>query len=301
MSRCSAGTGTNACGTERVVLDPADRRPTVLEAIESATERVALSMFRCRDFKIMDKLAQALSRKVQVELLLTRRAKGWEKDIRSLGMYLESMGAQVHRYAFSQVKYHAKYLIVDRKLALVASLNFTPKCFANTCDFLLVTEDPQIISGLSVLFEQDVQSPGMPLPEGLSRRLIVGPEAARERFRELIRSARKSICLVDHRVTDPEMVELLKARKADGLKIKIYGKGEIDGLRSHGKAMLIDENKAVLGSISLSPPSLGARREVAVIVEDRECIAQIQKFLEGSRTPAASDAGEEEDDEDEEE
>jgi phosphatidylserine/phosphatidylglycerophosphate/cardiolipin synthase-like enzyme len=44
--------------------------------------------------------------------------------------------------------------------------------------------------------------------------------------------------------------------------------------------MLIDDNVAVLGSLSLSPPSLDNRREVAVIVRQPEVVSRLSKFFD---------------------
>ena len=46
--------------------------------------------------------------------------------------------------------------------------------------------------------------------------------------------------------------------------------------------MLIDGNLAVIGSISLSPPSLGKRRELAAVIDDPECVARFEQFLNGA-------------------
>ena len=89
---------------ERVILAPAERRPAILDAIAAAQSTIRLSMFRCTDFRVMDALAAARQRGVSVKLLLTQRAKGWEKKIRELGQYLESMGAEVHSYGLTGTK-----------------------------------------------------------------------------------------------------------------------------------------------------------------------------------------------------
>ena len=289
--------------TDRIVLAASERRPAILDAIGSARQSIRLSMFRCTDFKVMDKLAEALARGVKVELLLTRRAKGWEKKIRELGQYLESMGAQVHRFAQEGVKYHAKYLVVDDTLALVSSANLTLKCFEKTCDFMVETRDAAVVYSLTRLFNQDAATPGFHLPAGISPRLVVGPDAARTGFRRLIEGAARSIQIVDHRVTDPDMLNLLEERQAAGVTVTVYGRGAIDGLKSHGKMMLIDGQRAAIGSISLSPPSLGKRRELALVVDEPGSVAQFARFLErlGRGAPLAlrTDAGDDDEDEDE--
>jgi cardiolipin synthase A/B len=267
-------------GLDQVTAAASERRPAIVAAIESARSKVRLSMFRCTDFKVLDKLAEALQRGVSVELLLTRRAKGWEKKIREIGAYLESMGAQVHRYAPPGIKYHAKYLVVDDTAALISSANLTLECFEKTSDFLVLTRDPAVVSSLTQLFEMDVASPGSALPSGLSQRLIIGPELSRTGFRRLIGGARRSLRIVDHRVKDPDMLALLRERERAGVEIQVFGKRSIPGLKSHGKMMIIDGTRAVLGSISLSPPGLGRRRELSVVIDDAGCVAAFDRFLE---------------------
>ena len=291
---------------ERIVLAPLERRPAILELIGAAGQSVRLSMFRCTDFKVMDKLGEALERGVSVELLLTQRAKGWEKKIRELGKYLESMGARVYRYGLPGVKYHAKYLVVDESVAVISSANLTRKCFEETGDFLLVTREPGIVRSLVRLFDQDARSPGAGLPEGFSRRLIAGPETARARMRELICGAQHSLRIVDHRVKDPEMLRLLEQREKAGITTAVFGRGALPGLKSHGKLMVIDGRRAVLGSISLSGPSLNRRRELAGLVEDAACVAALDRFLDGlgesrpapAAVAAAGSSGEDDDEED---
>jgi cardiolipin synthase A/B len=259
----------------QVIFAPEERQDTVLRVIGEARTQLILSLFRCDDFTVLDALAGALERKVHVEILVTRRAKGWKKKLDQLWHLLESMGAKVYRYADPVVKYHAKYIVADDGPALVASLNFTRKCFTNTADFLLTTHDPGVVTGLKKLFRVDCGTPGAVLPKRLSSQLIVGPEHARERFRKLIDGARRSIRIVDPKLTDPAMLALIKSKKAAGLSVTVLGHSSVGGLVSHGKLILIDEEIAVIGSLALSALSLDFRREVAIVVRDRRAVMQL--------------------------
>lgn len=264
---------------ERIILAPEERRPTVLGLIRSARTRLLLSVFRCSDFKVLDELAEARRRNVRVQVVLTRRAKGWKKRLKDLQAFLEAMGAEVHRYSGRLAKYHAKYAVADEGPALVASLNFTHKCFRSTCDFLLLTHDPEVISGLKKLFEADFRPREFAFPEGLSDRLIIAPEQARARLTGLIQQARRAIHIIDRRVTDPEIAALLRAKQAQGVEVTVLGTG-LAGLLPHGKMILVDESTAVIGSISLSRSSLDFRREVAILVRDPLCIRQLAEFFQ---------------------
>ena len=81
---------------ERLVLNPEERREAVLDVIRGARRELVLSLFRCDDFKILDGLAMAVQRKVRVRALLTPTAKNWDKRLQDLGVFLESMGAEVN-------------------------------------------------------------------------------------------------------------------------------------------------------------------------------------------------------------
>jgi phosphatidylserine/phosphatidylglycerophosphate/cardiolipin synthase-like enzyme len=265
---------------ERLVCNPADRRAAILDVIGGARRELVLSVFRCDDFKILDALAGAVQRGVRVRTLLTPTAKNWDKRLQQLGVFLDSMGADVHRYSGARTKYHAKYIVADDGPALIASLNFTRKCFDKTCDFLVVTGDAAVIEGLRALFAMDCNAPDSPIPAEIPETLVVGPESARARFREILGSARSRIRIIDHRLSDPEFVALLRERQTAGVSVQVLGSGDVAGLQSHGKLMLVDDATAVFGSISLSPPALNWRREVAAVVRDPANIAALHCFFE---------------------
>ena len=265
-------------GGERVILAIEQRRRAVIQVIRSARQRLAISLFRCTDFAVMDAVAEAVQRGVEVRLLLTPRARGWEKRLKELSAYLVSMGAHVHPYSDPVVKDHAKYLVADDGPALVGSLNMTAKCFTTTCDFILVTFDPEVVSGLQQLFETDWLAPHSSLPAGISDRLIVGPERARAQLTMFLESARHSLHIVDHKLNDPAILDLLKAKKAKGLDVEVLGREQLGGLLPHGKLILVDGHTAAFGSMALSALGMDFRREVSVIVQDRGCVRKLKDF-----------------------
>ena len=260
---------------ERLVLDPAERKAALLGVIGAARRRLVLSLFRCDDFSILDALAAALERGCEVEAILTKRAKGGKKRLKKLWGALEEMGAVVTRYADPVVKYHAKYLVADGTTAIITTLNPTRKCFTRTWDAVLVTPDPSVVKGLLTLFRAD--SAGKPLPRRrpISRRLIVGPERSRSEIRAMIASAKSSIRILDHKLSDPDLVSLLRERRDEGITVTVLGKQPIRGFEPHGKMMIIDEARAVLGSTALSTLSLDFRREVSIVIHNPGLVKQL--------------------------
>jgi cardiolipin synthase len=260
---------------EKLVLDAAERKPALLRVIGGAKRRLVLSLFRCDDFSILDALAAALERGCEVEALLTKRAKGGKKRLKKLWGALEEMGAVVTRYADPVVKYHAKYLVADESTAIITTLNPTRKCFTKTWDAVLITQDPAVVKGLLTLFKADVAGVPLPSRRPLGRRLIVGPERSRAEIRSLIAGAKRSIRILDHKLSDPDLVALLRERRAEGITVSVLGKHPMRGVRPHGKMMIVDETRAVLGSTALSTLSLDFRREVSVVVHDPALVKQL--------------------------
>ena len=56
--------------------------------------------------------------------------------------------------------------------------------------------------------------------------------------------------------------------------------GVINGLICHGRMILIDERTAIIGSIHLSKPSLDLRREVAIVIEEPNLVAELYDYFQ---------------------
>jgi len=272
----SPGRRPNAgSATESLVLAPAERKAALIGVIGAAKRRLILSLFRCDDFSVLDALAAALERGCEVEAILTKRAKGGKKRLKKLWGALEEMGAVVTRYADPVVKYHAKYLVADESTAIITTLNPTRKCFSRTWDAVLITQDRSVVKGLLTLFKADAAGVALPSRRPLGRRLIVGPERSRAEIRGLIAGAKHSIRILDHKLSDPDLVALLRDRREEGIIVSVLGKHPMGSVVPHGKMMIIDETRAVLGSTALSTLSLDFRREVSVVVHDPALVKQL--------------------------
>jgi phosphatidylserine/phosphatidylglycerophosphate/cardiolipin synthase-like enzyme len=263
--------------TDRVITAPAGRRDAVLNSIRRARRQLTLSLFRCTDDAIVAELAGAVDRGVHVDILVTSRSKG-RKKLSRLWDALETTGAAIHPYTDPVVKYHAKYLVADDGPAVVTSLNFTPKCFESTIDALVITYDPAVVDGLRRLHAADRE--GAPIPRDLPERLIIGPELARRQLTALIEGARSSIRVIDVKLSDPVLMTLLEARRREGITVDVHAAKQLNGLRSHGKLMLVDDRVAVIGSLALAALSLDFRREVALVVNDTTAVAVVARLFD---------------------
>jgi len=263
---------------DRVVIAPEQRRRTIIALIRGARRRLFLSIFRCDDDGVLEALGEAVRRGVHVQAIVTGRARDAASELNLIERFLAVHGIEVHRQ-IEAIKYHAKYIVADDEKALVASLNFTAKCFERTCDFMLTTTDAVVVSGLTELFSADWERRPVVLTTAQAERLIIGPEhRPRARFAELARTARQQIRVIDARVTDRAVRSVLDARRAAGIEVDVKGRDDLGTLAAHGKLLLVDGTTAVIGSIALRPVALDGRRELAVVTHDLNVLRQLELF-----------------------
>jgi len=274
---------------DELIVTAEERRATLIDIIRHARREITLSLFRCNDDLIVEELGAAVARGVQVDILVTGRSKGGRKRRQKLLRALARTGATIHTYSDPVVKYHAKYLVADDGPAVVMSLNFTRKCFRKTCDAMVVTYDPAVVSGLRQLMAADRDCHS--IPDGVTPRLIIGPERARRQFTDLVEQARTSIKLIDPKLSDPDLVTLLKERREAGIDVEILKAKKIGNVKSHGKMMIVDDRIVAIGGLALAALSLDFRREVAITIDDPIAVAEAvqlfasMQFAQHSREP----------------
>jgi phosphatidylserine/phosphatidylglycerophosphate/cardiolipin synthase-like enzyme len=96
--------------------------------------------------------------------------------------------------------------------------------------------------------------------------------------------------MIDAKLSDPGLVALLNARRADGVTVNVFDAKRYADLVSHGKIMLIDSRLAVVGSLACAALSLDFRREVAIVVEEPSAVAEIEELFRFVATAAAKNS-----------
>ena len=114
---------------------------------------------------------------------------GGEKGLRKLEMRMLEAGVTVSRTADVLSRYHAKLLIIDRRLLYVLSYNFTHLHIDHSRAFGIVTRKGNLVQEALKLLEAD--SDRKPYEAGLDT-FLVSPVNARKQLSALIRRARKS-------------------------------------------------------------------------------------------------------------
>lgn len=270
-----------------LLIQPGSGTGALIEAIDRARRSVDIVIFRFDSFDVEQAMERALSRGVMVHALIAFTNRGGEKNLRKLETRLLGRGITVSRTADDLVRYHGKMLIIDRSLLLLLAFNFTHLDIDQSRSFGLITRDRELVREAVRLFEAD--SLRQPYSEG-SERFLVSPVNARERLEKFIAGAHKQLLIYDVDIADRKMLAQLRQRVAAGVDVRIVGSASGRGpalavrpladLRLHARAMVRDRRDVFLGSQSLRPLELDARREIGAIVHSPKLAAAVARQFE---------------------
>jgi phosphatidylserine/phosphatidylglycerophosphate/cardiolipin synthase-like enzyme len=270
----------------KLLVQPGDGVAPLVEAINGAKSRVEIAIFRFDRAEIEKALANAAARGVFVHALIAYTNRGGERNLRKLEMRLLQAGITVARTSDDLVRYHDKFLIVDRRELFLLSFNFTHLDIDHSRCFGLVTTNSKLVAEAVKLFEADTKR--QPYVPGLAT-FVVSPENARKQLTAFLKGAKKELLIYDPEISDAAMLRLLDARAQAGVDIKIIGRvtraanklpvRKLSIMRLHTRTIIRDGNHAFVGSQSLRELELGSRREVGLIFRDKKIVGKLAKVF----------------------
>jgi phosphatidylserine/phosphatidylglycerophosphate/cardiolipin synthase-like enzyme len=271
----------------RVIIQPGDGVMPLVRGIDSARKSIELVIFRFDRSEIERALKSAVSRGVFVHALIAYTNRGGEKNLRKLEAHLLAAGVTVARTDDNLIRYHDKFMIVDRKLLYVLAFNSTYLDIDHSRSFGVITRNRGLVQEAVKLFEADTKR--QPYTPGLDA-FVVSPANARKQLSRFIRGARKQLLIYDPKVNDADMVRLLEDRARAGVEVRIIGRLtrksaklpalKLPQLRLHTRTTIRDGHQAFVGSQSLREIELDARREVGIIFRDPKAVSRLVKTFE---------------------
>ena len=249
MSPGRRRSAADGVGTDRIFIEPAERRQAMLDVIAGARQRLVLSLFRCNDTGVLDALdGGARARRQGRSHPHQARQARQEAAARSCGR-------RSRRWAPSSIATRDP-IVISREVPGRRRPD-RARHDAQSDDQVLhahVGHAPHDARARRSCGRCPRSSRSTPpakrvLPRHrISPRLIIGPEGARQRMQALLASARRSIHVLDHKLSDPDLVSLLRERRAEGIAVSVIGHQPMEAIVPHGKLIIIDESLAVLGS-----------------------------------------------------
>jgi phosphatidylserine/phosphatidylglycerophosphate/cardiolipin synthase-like enzyme len=286
---------------ELIVLPDHTAKPFV-EAVDKAKKSIRVKMFLFSHPGLIEAIIRAKKRGVEVRVMLNPARRSGKSENTDTTKRLKAAGVKVadSNPAFDVT--HEKSMVIDDRVAFVQSLNWDLKNLEGTRDYAVVTDDKREVAEVIAGFEADWKR--RPYKVGERNLLIWCSGNGRERIAEFIDSAKKTLYVQNERYQDQVIIERLVRAKTRGVKVHVMARPphklskqkltegvgglrimddvgikvhKLKHLKLHGKMLLADGKRAIVGSINLAPGSFDSRRELAIEVKSPEVVRALKK------------------------
>ena len=273
----------------------------ILSAIQGAQKSIQLTMYMFTDYDTTGQLVQALIARAQagvdVRVLIDPHpyvGPSHSDPSAAAVQALEQGGVKVEDSSPDFRYTHEKAMVIDGKTAYIMTCNFTNAAFSSNREYAVVDHDPTDVAEVSNIFRADWNrqdyTPSDP-------NLVVSPTNSHQQLLDLIDSARHSIVVQCEVIGDQRIADALGARAQDGVDIKVMlsrlgsktddresqqladeGITQVEfnrHIKMHAKAIVVDGQRAYIGSENLSTNSLDHNRELGLITQDRSLVSHL--------------------------
>jgi cardiolipin synthase A/B len=256
----------------------------LIKAISRAQKSIRLMIYEVGEGPILEALEQKARSGVPVRVILDAARADVNRPYYDR---LRDAGAQVRwsspRFNFT----HAKTMILDDTVAMISTGNYDASYLATERNYVVRDADPADVAVLVRLFDADWRSK---TPDLRCTRMLIAPVNARERLLHLIESAAKTLDIESTELSDDEVRAAVLGRAASGVAVRVIlaDPGWVAANRDaaaflahhripvrflwrpavHVKAILVDGQRAYLGSENLSYTSLSKNREIGLIASE---------------------------------
>ena len=289
-------------GRELIIL-PDDSAKPILDAINNAEKILRIKMFTFSDPALLKAVIAAHQRGVKVRVMLNAARRSGQDDNKMVRKALIKAGVEVKDSNPAFGVTHEKSMSVDDSLAFVKSLNWDTENLTETRDYAVITDHKKGVTEVVECFEADWER--KPFKPGLSTHMIWCPNDGRERIAHFIDQAKHMLFVQNERFQDAVIIERLVRARERGVKLHVMARPPhtlkkdklIEGvggmrimddvgikihklkhLKLHGKMLLADGLRAIVGSINLAPGSFDDRRELAIEFDDDDLVDRLYKI-----------------------
>ena len=279
----------------KLIIEPDDGAAPLHAALKSARKTLEIAIFRFDRSDTETLLKAVVADGVKVTALVADVNRGGEKNLRELEKRFLENGITVARTSADLIRYHDKYIIIDRRVLVVLSFNFTHLDIEHSRGFGIVTKNKVLIQEAVQLFEADCARRAYVAG---TDNFVVSPANSRKVLRSFLQRAKKQLLIYDPQISDKEMIRALQERIKAGVDVRIIGKisgrsgvraQKLSRMRLHTRTIIRDARQAFVGSQSLRPAELDSRRELGLMVRDAKIVKKLLATFESdwSTTNAA--------------
>jgi len=284
---------------QTLLVMPEDGVAALQDFIAGASHELRLKQFKLESEAIELSLQQAHARGVKVRVMLNPHTSGGDRWNDSAFERLQAWGIEVAWSSDAFAVTHEKSIVVDNSAALISTFNLSDKYFTETRDYGIITYAQAAIDQVIAGFEADWQRAFF--SPDLNVGLVWSSFHSRGQMARLIDSAQQRIWVQHPKFVDSVILERLVAASNRGVKVRILcgGKHGISDwdifdtfsslrllesagvkvrrqkhLKLHAKLIIIDQLKALIGSMNIDRSAFDIRRELGIETDAPEVLAR---------------------------
>ncbi len=308
QNNATSYTSMSGAQNVRVFVEPDAGDGLIVDAIRGAKKSVLLEMYLLTDTRIIRALEEAAHNNVTVRVMLETHpyGSGAVSPTETLDR-LKAAGVQAQAASPNFSLTHEKGMVIDENTAYIMTSNFTlsalgmGKTTLNREYGIIDSNVPDVRTVIAIFnsdwdhsYIQQVDNPN----------LVVSPLNSRNVFLALINGAHKSLAVEAEEMQDSEVEQALVNAARRGTQVQailpVPGNGSSDSnnagiatirqggiqvkedprLYMHAKIIIVDGQKAFVGSENISTASLNRNRELGIVVSDQTVLTTLRQTFQ---------------------
>ena len=281
----------------RVLVQPSDGVLPLLELIGNAERSVWIKQFTFTHPALLDAVIAAHNAGRDVRVMLNPHRSSGDRANDAAYATLEAAGVRLQWSSPSFAVTHEKSMLIDDRLAMIATFNFCEKYFTLTRDYAMVTERPAEVAEIRTCFEADWDRQSFHPAPGTA--LLWSNRNSRSSMSVFIDTARHSLDIQHPKFVDATILERIVQASRRGVDVRVlcggkHGISEWDALdtfaslrvmdqlgvkvrkqkdlRLHAKLLIADGHSALVGSMNIDRSAFDLRRELGAVVEGKAAV-----------------------------
>lgn len=263
-------------------IEPNDGYTPLLNYIQSSNQ-ILTEVYLLSDPKIISEIASH-----SVQIILEEHPYGGG----NLNQKTKSLLGNLVNWANpSYTLTHAKFMVFDNQVVCILNMNLTKSAFSKNREYNICSREKDDVKEATNIFTADSKRQNYTPTDP---HLIISPDNSRGKLTALLNSAKSQIDIEIEVLTDKKIVDLL-SKKALNMPVRIITpeKKSVDNpiipntqtkiLKSpypHAKLVIIDHQRAYVGSINFTTQSMDQNRELGILISQPNIIEKLRNTFE---------------------
>ncbi len=289
----------------RLIVEPDDGVEPVRDLISSAQNSLLIKQFTFTEEILIEAVIERRDAGVEVRVMLNPARSGGDRANDETFQRFADAGIAVR---WSNPKFyvtHEKSIVADDTAALVATFNLCTKYFTLTRDYGVITHDPVHVAQIVEVFDADWRE--LDWTCSAYEGLLWSNSNSRYHMAQFIDTAKVRLDIQHPKYVDAVILERIAAAVDRGVKVRVlcggrHGISEWDildtfaslrtlrrfgvkvhkqkNLRVHAKLLLVDEERALVGSMNIDRSAFDLRRELGILISDAPTAARLKQVFD---------------------